>query len=131
MSHRTPPADAPRPDRRRRSLLAAALAGGLLARPVASPAAPMAAATTTLFGDADAARAVGLRYLAVHPIERAAAAVLDRRLAALMATRGPQAVRAAVSRRIRRDFAAGRTAEVDGWILSRFEARLCATLVVG
>jgi hypothetical protein len=40
--------------------------------------------------------------------------------------RGPQATREWARARARKDFAAGRVVEIEGWIVSATEARLCA-----
>jgi hypothetical protein len=75
------------------------------------------------------AAAVGARYLREHPAERAAAlrAPGPRGARALDAT----ARRRALRRESARDFAEGRVVRVDGWILSRTEARLCAAVWLG
>jgi hypothetical protein len=41
-----------------------------------------------------------------------------------------EALRAFVTRRIREDFTHGRIAEVQGWLLSQTEARLCALVAI-
>jgi hypothetical protein len=77
------------------------------------------------------ARAVGLAYLARYP-EEADAALLTRRLLAGLgqepetARLDDRALRRRVAARVSADFAEGRTASLDGWLLSRTEARLCA-----
>jgi hypothetical protein len=74
-----------------------------------------------------AARAIGRRYLAEHPDE-ADAGRLARRLfggdgaAPVTGT----ALRHAVDAARGRDFAQGDTVLIDGWLLARSEARLCA-----
>lgn len=84
-----------------------------------------------LFAADESARAVGRAYLCVTPAER------DREaLARLLADGEPARVgasrtraaelRATIARRIRDDFAHGRTTVVDGWVLSLTEARVCA-----
>lgn len=122
-----------RPRMKRRSLLAAAAA--LI--PVASLGPwwlhrlrrpeTLAAA---LFTDAATARRIGERYLAANAEERdpeALAARLPAGCAAPARTRRDMAaVRAALGEQRARDFATGDTVIVDGWILARSEARLCA-----
>jgi hypothetical protein len=50
---------------------------------------------------------------------------LDRRR---LAGARPEALRAAISERIRADYAHGRTHRIDGWVLSRTETRIFAIL---
>lgn len=70
---------------------------------------------------------VGERYLQCTPHE-ADAAVLTSLLNIdeALVPHEPDALVDFVRERIRRDFAEGRTADVDGWVLSVTEARLCA-----
>ena len=80
-----------------------------------------------LLGDPAAAAPTGAAYLEAHPAEAdrdRLVAILSRELrddGAATASLG-----AAVDRRIRRDFQQGRTVEIEGWLLSLTEARLCA-----
>ncbi len=55
-------------------------------------------------------------------------AILERHagLAELLAEGPPEALAAALRRAVAADFAAGRTHLVDGWVLARTEAELCA-----
>lgn len=69
---------------------------------------------------ADSARAVGRAYLATAPAEAALAA---EALGPLLAARPLWPV---LRRRIGEDFTSGDTVMVDGWVLARTEARLCA-----
>lgn len=71
----------------------------------------------------DDAAVVGRAYLAQYATE-ADAGLLRRRLVSLTAE--PRRLRAAIGERIRRDFAEGDTVRIEGWVLSRTEARLCA-----
>jgi hypothetical protein len=82
------------------------------------------------FGDqADAVRAIGEAYLrhlgravnreSVLAAARGTIEVIDR------SRDEPGAIRAIV-RAVRRDFEEGRSVQVEGWILSRTEAELCA-----
>lgn len=71
--------------------------------------------------DRQAAEAIGNAYLALRPTEKN-----FLRLNLAMAGIGPHNVNDAV----RRDFATGRIVHVDGWALSRTEARLCALIAM-
>lgn len=62
---------------------------------------------------------LGERYLRRHPEER-------HRLSSTDAARRSLEGRRQLGRAIREDFAAGRVAQVEGWVLARTEARLCA-----
>jgi hypothetical protein len=84
---------------------------------------------------ADAARAVGEAYLrqlgrdstreSIVAAARGALAVIDRE-------RDQAAAIHRLVRAVRDDFARGRTVQLEGWILSRTEAEICAlTLLVG
>src|SRR5690606_2898810 len=75
-------------------------------------------------GDEEA-RLLGERYLDAHPGERDAAK--------LLASLGGALDREALARAVREDARAGRTVQVEGWILSLTEARLygLAALAVG
>ena len=71
---------------------------------------------------------LGRAYLASVPEEASIAALLTAlESEALLSVRG---IGTAGERQLResaaRDFAAGRTAELDGWVLSLVEARVCA-----
>ena len=83
----------------------------------------------SLFLDPDAAARLGRRYLVLHPHERDVASMLDGLLEP-----GERPSRAGLRRRLRarqrHDFAGGVTVIVDGWILSRTEARLCAAVAL-
>jgi hypothetical protein len=79
----------------------------------------------SFFGDADAAAVVGRRYLALHPSE-ADLDRLGREILSPTPARAYQAHTRQVLARHRDDFASEHLAIVDGWVLSRTEARLCA-----
>lgn len=66
---------------------------------------------------------VGRAYLAQYATE-GDADLLRRSLVSLAAE--PRSLRRAIGERIRRDFAEGDTVRVEGWVLARTEARLCA-----
>jgi hypothetical protein len=75
---------------------------------------------------------VGQSYLACTPQE-ADHQVLSSLLlsdGAAEFSKKPAALRAYIRDRIRQDFAEGRITEVDGWVLSITEARLCAITTV-
>jgi hypothetical protein len=81
------------------------------------------------FEDLRAAKAVGAAYLRSHPgdaDERRLVRELRRSNRAWSAVAAPADVRRLARAQARRDYAAGRLAIVDGWYLSRTEARLCA-----
>jgi len=88
------------------------------------------AAIEELVGDLSGARAIGTRYLVIAPEERDAA-FLARHLFAGVAdgphhAAGMSALRQAIGAHRQRDFTTGDTVIIDGWILARTEARLCA-----
>lgn len=120
--------------KRREILMALGLAGlgaalgparawaGLLARSAALAPQDL---VRTLGNPASAAR-IGRACLAEHGSEGSAeelTALLERSLAA-RARRSRRSLRAALSQRMRDDFAAGSTVRVQGWVLSRTEVRL-------
>jgi hypothetical protein len=114
--------------RRFLALALAAVAGAFGLRRVTSSAddSPTRRLADAL-GDRDAARAVGERYLAERPGEAD-----EARLVRLLAPLGDASALSAdeLARRVRdavhEDFVRGRVVTVDGWYLSRTEARLCA-----
>jgi hypothetical protein len=119
----------------RRAFLAGLLAGLCLAaagrvfaraRPgVGAADHPLAA----LLRHPESAAAIGARYLRDHPDERSAALRLARPPGGVAPDRS--AWRGALRSECARDFAEGRVVRVDGWILSRTEARLCAAVELG
>lgn len=83
-------------------------------------------ALASLLPHAASAAAVGARYLRDHPEERDAALPL-----ASAPPREPRAqarLRRQLRRESARDFQRGAVVRVDGWVLSRTEARLCASV---
>jgi hypothetical protein len=101
-----------------------AFAGAGLAprRAAASPAVRLVA----VFREPESARVIGRAYLRQAPEEADSA-----RLVALIhpgdcSSLGDAELRRAVIARQRADFGSGRTVLLDGWLLSRTEARLCA-----
>ena len=95
---------------------------------------PLVGALEGLFDDPEAARAVGAAWLA----EQSAPPDYTQLLSALaegrvdearaLARSDPAAVLERLRKRHRADFAADRTAEVQGWVLSITEARVCGLL---
>jgi hypothetical protein len=80
-------------------------------------------------GDADALKAIGTAYLKQAGVEAAEAAILATaadtlQLIARSATEA--AAITALSQTVRRDFREQRTVQIEGWIISRTEAQLCA-----
>jgi hypothetical protein len=73
--------------------------------------------------DPGAARALGLRYLSLHPEERDVAFL---HAATLAGARGVEALRA----RCREDFRRGDTLLIERWLLARTECRLCALVAL-
>lgn len=86
-----------------------------------------------LFPSVDNAGHIGRRYLDIAPDECDAAvlaAKISRNIEASM-RQAPlpfmhEHISARASRAVRRDFERGNVVTVDGWVLSRTEARLCA-----
>jgi hypothetical protein len=76
----------------------------------------------------DSALVVGREYLRAHPEERDASRLAEalgsRRGVRALDCTGP-ALRRALDRRSRRDYAEGDVVVLRGWMLSRTEARLC------
>ena len=87
------------------------------------------------FDHVESAAAVGREYLRLVPEERDGARLRQRILAdcreTMAAGRPPRRLRAAVMARQRLDFEAGRTVRIEGWVLSRTEARLCGLAALG
>jgi len=90
------------------------------------------------FAHPDSARAIGRAVLQARPdwhdpAHLAAGLLADRpQLAGIFS---PRADRPAMAREVRQaigeDFAAGSTVLVDGWLLARSEAKLCALAALG
>jgi hypothetical protein len=114
------------------ALSALALSGAVSAPLGCARGDPLLEVLLRLFDDPKAAGVVGAAYLARAPAE----ADRERLLALLtgdhvagyreLAAADPDALLARLRAQHRDDFAAGRVADVDGWILSLTEARLCA-----
>jgi hypothetical protein len=138
----TSPAD---PARRRfvaASLLAAlGLLPAARAAELSEGAADLQAAAGWLLrmaGEPQATRALGRAYLATHPDEqdrdRLRTALLDALTATLghtqPATLTPGEALAALRRLVRHDYLEAQVVMVDGWLLSRSEARLYALMAL-
>ena len=95
-----------------------------------------ATTSTGYFGDqADAVQAVGKAYMRQLGRDATRESVLAAARAALETINRskdqPSAIRALV-RAVREDFERGRSVQLEGWILSRTEAEICAlTLLAG
>lgn len=81
-----------------------------------------------LLNSPDEITAIGKAFHAEHPTERTANAIASAILtdAQLSSNLPEPAMREALSRQIRQDFADHRTVRLRGWILSVTEARQCA-----
>jgi hypothetical protein len=107
----------------------AALGGGRF-RFLAPPPSPLSApALLAVLNDPRSARVIGRAYLRTLPAAERTAGHLVRAISADN-TRGPRCPTSNLPRLIndsvRHDFAAGAVVAVDGWVLSRTEARLYA-----
>jgi hypothetical protein len=119
---------------RRREFLAlgAGLLAGLAAPRRARAAVPTRDPVARLFAHPDSARIVGRRYLEAFP-QRAERARLEAdcvNRVALAADADATAWREALAALRRREFADGETVVLDGWVLARSEASLCALLAL-
>ena len=94
-----------------------------LVAPAPTTAPELGAALLELLPARADAAVLGRAYLAANPAE----ADLDRLVRQLTAmAREPSDLQAAIGDRLRRDFANRDTVRLDGWVLARTEARLCA-----
>ena len=105
----------------------AVMAGALALCAVGEPADP-AGALLALFTDRERARRLGRAYLAGLGELPSAAALADTIWRDLPAG---GSMRAQVAALVRDDFAEGRLECVEGWLLSRTEARLCGLAALG
>ena len=123
---------------RRRFLVAAAgLAAAVAAAPIAMwpivehfAAGDTAALLRGLVTHRGAAVALGRAYLEANPTE-AQRGDLVRHLVGGRVPASTSRASREVASRIRADYRAGRTVVVEGWVLSRAEARLCALIALG
>ncbi len=130
---------------RRQFILAAAGAGvaalAVATRPwqalvASAPPRPVADRLAGLLESRDSARAIGREYLKLMPREADSATLVS--LIAGGVPGGTSALTRASENELRQmiaarmvgDFAGERTAELDGWVLSATEARLCALVAL-
>jgi hypothetical protein len=119
---------------RRFMLVALALSASLstTALAVDLPAGRATARLRRLLPDIGSAREIGAIYRRACPAEADPPRLTRLLLSSLslddrgLAGRSDASLRALLTARVRRDFAAGDTVDISGWILSRTEARLCA-----
>jgi hypothetical protein len=83
-----------------------------------------------LITDREGAARLGRSYLGAHPTEARSGILVSRLIGPTEPTSAAGASREVASR-IRGDYAADRTVVVDGWVLSRTEARLYALVALG
>lgn len=117
----------PRLDRRQFVVLVSALGLALGAGGVATGVLVISGGNPLLPGfrlDPDALRHIAERYFADHPAEKSAEFLERELLAAVAAGTTGASLVDAIAAAVRRDFAAGSTVVLDGWILSRTEVRL-------
>lgn len=101
------------------------------ARAAAGCGADLASRLAALIPHADSAARIGERYLASAPAEADPSLLVS----SILGQHGHEATADAVLRRVvgerrQRDFIDGNTVSVDGWVLSRTEARLCALVAL-
>jgi len=108
----------------RRRLLALGAAASPWALAVVAGASG-AEAARRLFRDPAAARAVGRAYLAADPAARSGAERIGRVLTRAWAA-GPGRARRTLAAELRRSWREDEVVVVDGWVLARAEADLCA-----
>lgn len=124
----------------RRSLFRAAAAAALAAVGVAYRHAPtndllLATRLRSLVPHGAAAAVLGIAYLrrtdAEPTTDALVAALLPGQSRPIASRTSDQQLRAALGRRIRDDFATGRTLVLRGWVVSVTEARLAALVLTG
>jgi hypothetical protein len=80
-----------------------------------------------ILADEAGARRVGLAYLSQSPEERDRQVLVDLLIAGVVwPSLAGADVRTLIDARVRRDFASGDVVQLQGWMLSHTEARLCA-----
>ena len=91
------------------------------------------AAASYFGGHTDAARAIGEAYLRQLGLDTSAESVRKASLGALQlierASNQQNAI-SALGLAVRRDFQQGRSVQLEGWIVSRTEAELCALVLL-
>jgi hypothetical protein len=92
--------------------------------------APQAQAAASYFGaGVESARAIGAAYLRQINLEPTRASILEHTggtMRILAAAKDQKAALTALVGAVRRDFQDGRVVHLEGWIVSRTEAELCA-----
>jgi hypothetical protein len=85
----------------------------------------------TLLGNEDGVAEIGRAYLRLEPTENEIQLLSDRIFSEirwdLLQSGG---VREVIARRVREDFRQGRVVRLQGWVVSRTEARLCALVAL-
>ena len=130
----------------RRQFIVAAAGAGVAALAVAtrpwqalvaySPPGSAADRLAGLLESRDSARAIGREYLKLTPTEADSATLVSLIARGLPGgtgalTRAPEnELRQMIAACVVGDFAGARTAEIDGWVLSATEARLCALVTL-
>jgi hypothetical protein len=109
---------------------ASGLAGALFDGEAADAGRSSDQGLSELFRSPRKARALGERYLALHP-EAAGRAALAARLGLDAAPISRASLRERLASLRERDFAQRRIVAIDGWILARSEAEICALLSLG
>ena len=112
-------------------LAAPILSASTKRRPQPEPAnATDSAVAASYFGNtADAAQAIGTAYLRQLQVETTRASILEHTGGArqiLATARTQKAALAEFVAAVRRDFEEGRVVQLEGWVVSRTEAELCA-----
>lgn len=105
-----------------------ALLGAVLAGPFADATDAFSASATPDIKMLESVRRVGEAYLAQRPAEAVRSGLLTALEQALAGSGHAQATER-LNALIRADFAVGRTINLDGWVLSVTECRLCALYV--
>jgi len=83
----------------------------------------------TRVGDHGLTRRLGRRYRRVFPGENDTATLTEILRRSAAGEEGPD-LSTKLTARVRRDFAEGRTLNLDGWVLARTEARQCGLFSV-
>jgi hypothetical protein len=105
------------------------LAPSLVATSALSFSPSGASPASRLLPHRDAARLIGWRYLAAAPEERSTTRLRRILFDGADVDGGPEMLahlRRLIDMKRRHDFSIGNTVIVDGWLLARTEARLCA-----
>ncbi|MEX0821751.1 MAG: hypothetical protein WD021_06365 [Rhodothermales bacterium] len=83
--------------------------------------------------DRESVRAIGASYRRTVPFEDDVHVLAAQITGDMKRSGGSAANQADIEKQVRRDFDRGRTVQIDGWVLSRTEARQCAlfSLIAG